>query len=63
MSEKELEQLPALLTVKEMAGILNIGRTAAYKIIHERDFQILRLGAKVIRVPRCELIKWIRKNK
>ncbi len=62
MTEKEMNELPSLLTVKEMASVLRIGRNSAYQIIYEKSFPILKLGPKKIRVPKYELIQWIKSN-
>ncbi|MBV7271623.1 helix-turn-helix domain-containing protein [Clostridiaceae bacterium UIB06] len=63
MTEKQMEKLPALLTVKEMAAVLKIGLNAAYQIIYKKEFCILRIAPRVIRVPSCELIRWIKSGK
>jgi predicted DNA-binding transcriptional regulator AlpA len=63
MTEKQMKELPALLTVKEMAQVLKIELNAAYQIIYKKHFRILRIAPKVIRVPRCELINWIKSGK
>jgi excisionase family DNA binding protein len=62
MTEEELHDMPTLLKVTEMADILRIGRNAAYEIIYQDDFPILRLGPKKIRVPKQELLDWIKSN-
>jgi excisionase family DNA binding protein len=62
MTEEELNDMPTLLKVTEMADILRIGRNAAYEIIYQDDFPILRLGPKKIRVPKQELLDWIKSN-
>lgn len=63
MTEKQMKELPQLLTVKEMAEILKIRLNAAYQIIYKRSFPILKIGPKKIRVPRYELINWIKNGK
>lgn len=62
MTEKEMNELPTLLTVKEMAEVLKIGRNAAYELIYEKSFPVLRLGPKKIRIPKYELIQWVKSN-
>lgn len=63
MTENQMKELPELLTVKEMAEILKIRLNAAYQIIYKRSFPILKIGPKKIRVPRYELIDWIKNDK
>lgn len=63
MTEKQMKELPELLTVKEMAEILKIKLNAAYQIIYKRSFPILKIGPKKIMVPRYKLIDWIKNGK
>ena len=60
--ENELEDLPSLLTVSEMADILKLKRKAAYMLIVNENIPVLRFGSRIIRVPRFELVKWMRKE-
>lgn len=59
MTEKEINEMPSLLTVKEVAKVLRIGRNAAYDLVYKNNFPVLRLGPKKIRVPKKELLRWI----
>ncbi|KEH95244.1 helix-turn-helix domain-containing protein [Clostridium novyi] len=61
--ENRVKELPTLLTVKEMASILKIGKNTAYNLIYTKGLPVLRLGPKNIRVPKCILIRWIKKNR
>jgi excisionase family DNA binding protein len=45
-----------LLTVKELAAILRVGRDAAYKLVHEKAVPVIRLGRQ-FRIPRAALIE------
>ncbi len=62
MTDKEINELPALLTVMEMAKVLRIGRSAAYELVCKKNLPILRLGPKKIRIPKVKLIEWIKNN-
>ena len=62
MTEKEIENMPTLLTVSEMAQVLRIGRNSAYELVYQKNFPILKLGPKKIRVPKGELLQWIKVN-
>ena len=44
-------------TVEEIAAILDIGRTAAYKFVKEADFRIIRIGNS-IRIPKKSFEAW-----
>lgn len=62
MVEEKLKELPVLLTVKEMASVLRIGRNSAYEMVYQKKIPVLRLGPKKIRIPKYELIQWIKNN-
>jgi len=62
MTEKEIDNMPVLLTVLEMAQVLRIGRNSAYELVYQKNFPILKLGPKKIRVPKGELLEWIKVN-
>ena len=50
--KKELEELPSLLTVSEMADILSLKRSEAYELISSESIPVLRFG----------LVKWVNRN-
>lgn len=62
MTDSEINDLNTLLTVPEMAKVLRIGRNAAYELVYQKNFPVLRLGPKKIRIPKGELLDWIKKN-
>ena len=56
--------LPDFLTVEEAAGVLRIGRTAAYELARRyrvtggaEDLPVIVLG-RLLRVPRAQLEAW-----
>ena len=49
---------PALLTVKQVAEILGIGRNTAYRLIKERKIVSLRVGRN-IKVPMSAIEKFL----
>ena len=55
---KSFDDLPLMLSVPEMAGVLGISRTRAYELAREKDFPALTIGARIL-VPRDKLIAWI----
>lgn len=61
--ENKIEKLPTLLTVKEVASILNIEINTAYNLIYTKKLPVLRLGPKNIRIPKCIFIRWIKNIK
>ncbi|EPY2273188.1 helix-turn-helix domain-containing protein [Clostridium sporogenes] len=62
MTEKEFEQLSMLLTVNQMRKVLNIGKNSAYELIYQKNFPILKLGERKIRIPKKDLLIWIENN-
>lgn len=51
-------QLPLVLTPKDVQAILGIGRDAAYDLMHQPGFPLLRVGRK-FRVRRDALLTWL----
>jgi len=45
------EELPLVLTVEQLASILNIGRNAAYELVRTQRIETIRVG-KQIRITR-----------
>jgi len=50
---------PPLMTVGDVASALNISRSQAYVLIHSRDFPLIELGPRLLRVDRGQLQKWL----
>lgn len=55
------DELPLMLSVKEVASVLGIGLAHAYEVAHRRDFPTITLGSRII-VPRDKFIAWIDKQ-
>ena len=53
-----IESLPLLLTVSDLASILRIGRNAAYQLVKDGNIQSIRVG-RSIRIPRKALIQFM----
>lgn len=53
---------PEVLTLKEVASILRIGRNAAYEMAHRGEISVIRIGRN-IRVSRGALQRWIDQHK
>ena len=45
-------------TVYEIAAILNIGRTSAYRLVKEEHFKIIRIG-NTIRISKKSFDEWL----
>ena len=48
-------------TVEEIAVILDIGRTSAYKLIRSGQFQFVRIGS-AIRISKASFDDWLDKQ-
>lgn len=62
MNEEEFKELPLLLKVSDIQKILGIGRNSAYELIYRKQFPVLRLGERQIRVPKNKFVEWIKNN-
>lgn len=62
MTEEEFNQLPMMLTVADVKRVLNIGKNAAYELIYQKNFPVLRLGERKIRIPKDDFANWIKAN-
>lgn len=60
--EENFENLPSLLTVKEMAEILSLKPQKAYQLINMGRIPVLRFRTGIIRVPTFGILPLI-KNK
>lgn len=52
---------PELLTIKEMAKVLAVGKNTAYELIHAQTIPVIWIG-KRMRVSRRALLEWIEKE-
>ena len=52
---------PRTYTVEEVAKILGIGRTSAYRVVKEGCFKIVRIGSS-IRVSKKSFDEWLDTN-
>ena len=53
-----IEEYPIMLSADDLAAILGISRTSAYKLMQSKGFPALTLGKRVV-TPRDRLIAWI----
>ena len=51
------EELPEVMTIKELQQFLKIGRNSAYDLVNRKEFKVLRVG-KSIRINKAEFLKW-----
>ena len=53
-----LTEIPAILTVPQLAEFLNVGRNAAYDLVNSNQIQVIRIG-KNIRIPRHAVLAYL----
>ena len=51
-------ELPAIMTVPELASFLGIGRCAAYDLARSDQLDVLRIGHQ-IRIPRHSVLRYL----
>ncbi|MGB9866936.1 MAG: helix-turn-helix domain-containing protein [Bacillota bacterium] len=51
-------ELPAVLTVRQLQRILQVGKGTAYELLHRADFPKIKVG-RVWRVPVDGLARWL----
>ena len=52
------EELPTVMTAKDIAGYLNISLTSGYNLMNSKGFPVLKLG-KQLRVTRENFLNWL----
>jgi len=55
------DELPLLLSVKQLVDLMGVSDSTIYELIQETDFPSLRLGKRIV-VPKEELRRWISAN-
>ena len=50
------EELPEVMTIKELQQFLKIGRNSAYDLVNRKEFKVLRVG-KSIRINKVEFLR------
>jgi excisionase family DNA binding protein len=54
----DIEELPAVLTMRHVQDVLGISRVTAYQLPNRRGFPVVRFG-RVIRIPREAFLAWL----
>ena len=52
------DDLPVVLTMRQLREVLQISRPKAYELAHQKGFPVVRFG-RVIRIPRDALLRWL----
>jgi excisionase family DNA binding protein len=62
MTEEEFNDLPMILKVSDIQKVLGIGKNAAYELVYQKNFPVLKLGERKIRIPKDRFVEWIKAN-
>ena len=52
-------QLPLILTVKEVAEVLGLGRNTVYELVRQGQIRSIRIGRQ-IKVPKSALVEFLK---
>ena len=52
-------QLPLILTVKEVAEVLGLGRNTVYELVRQGRIRSIRIGRQ-IKVPKSALVEFLK---
>lgn len=64
MGIQNLDELPPVLRVQDVATVLDIGLGTAYALIHSGQIPCRRIGSRgLIRIARADLIRYIEGEK
>lgn len=55
------DELPVVLSVSDLAKVLQIGRTSAYALVNSGAIHVIRIG-KSIRIPRNALLDYLEQS-
>ena len=64
MNQKQyhsLEELPLMMNMTDVAAVLGISRTGAYKLAHSIDFPAFQIGKRIV-VSREKFIDWLNRQ-
>ena len=53
-----VKELPIMLSVSQVAAVLNISRASAYELAHCEHFPAMLVGCRIV-VPKDKLLAWI----
>ena len=57
----DYEDLPGVLSVKELKDYLGISRAGAYQLLHREDFPTLHVASRLL-VAKDKLLIWMEQN-
>jgi excisionase family DNA binding protein len=57
----DIQELPAVLTCKQLQVVLRLSRTKTYELVHRQDFPKLFVG-RTIRIPKAAFSAWLERQ-
>ena len=58
---KSYDELPLFLNAETAAALLGVSVSSMYELMHERDFPVLRIGARLV-IPKDKFRAWAERN-
>ena len=58
---KSYDDLPSILSVKELKDFLGISRAGAYQLLHREDFPTLHIASRLL-FAKDKLLAWMEQN-
>lgn len=57
-STYEIEELPAILTVKDLAKVLMVGINTTYRLLRSGEIRSIKVGRQY-RIPRASILSYL----
>ncbi len=58
---KSYDELPLMLSVREIAKVLGISKASAYELVRTKGFPVLKIGSRLV-VPKEKFREWVEQN-
>lgn len=58
---KSYDELPSVLSAKDLKTFLGISRAGAYQLLHREDFPTLHVASRLL-VAKDKLLAWMEQN-
>ncbi len=55
---KSYDELPLFLNAEMVANLLGVSTTAAYELMHQKDFPVLKIGSRMV-IPKEKFKEWV----
>ena len=59
---KSYDELPLMLNAETLAKVLGVAPSSAYELMHEKDFPTLKIGNRLVVIPKEDFITWVRSH-